>query len=284
MPELPEVEIVKKNLEDKLKKQTIVFAKCHRETLRIPLSNSLSTHIIGARMMIFTRRGKYISIELNNQLTILIHLGMSGKIIINSMENRDKLTPAKHEHFTLLTKEGYSVHYIDARRFGLIDLYNSSEVHPLLRKMGPEPLVSSQALDKLCSELKKRANASKVPIKNLLLDQHIIAGLGNIYVCEALFLAKISPLRRFNTLSDLEILKLIKAIQSVLKQAIHAGGSSMRDYVHADGKKGNFQFCWYVYNRENQFCKRCLKFGKSNFIKRVKQSGRSSFYCEYCQH
>lgn len=280
MPELPEVETIKRGLESSLRNQTILSVKLHRDNLRqeIPKEIESLTH---TKMIHFTRRGKYILIELNNQQTILFHLGMSGKIIIRP----DIIaTPVrKHEHLTLLTREGQRLSYIDPRRFGVIDLYPSAQTHSLLRRMGPEPLGNIHHQEMLVDLLQKQLANKKQSIKLALLDQNLIAGLGNIYVCEALFLAGISPLRDSKSLIHSEIVAIVNGIQEILTQAIKAGGSSIRDYVHSDGKKGYFQMQWKVYGKEHDLCTNCLTKGKKIGIKRVVQGGRSSFYCDHCQ-
>lgn len=287
MPELPEVEIIKRGLESSLMNQTIDYIKLHRTNLRMPLPIALETELRNARMIKFSRRGKYILLDLDNYQTILFHLGMSGKMIVQPY-NPLSYQKQKHEHLTLVTKEGQCLHYIDARRFGVIDLFPSDEVHSLLLKMGPEPLVNNEILNtqyqvKLTKHLYQHFQKRNQSIKTALLDQHLIAGLGNIYVCEALFIAGISPLRKVCELEQQEVLILVQAIQSILLQAIKVGGSSMCDYVHSDGKKGYFQMQWKVYGQEGEFCNSCLQKGQKRLIKRINQAGRSSFYCEFCQ-
>jgi len=281
MPELPEVETIKRGLENNLTNQTIISVQRHRDTLRQPIPKELESVITHAKMIHFTRRGKYILIGLNNQQTILFHLGMSGKMIVRT-NAKDELI-VKHEHFTLITEEGQRLSYIDPRRFGIIDLFPSKENHTLLMHMGPEPLGDDTHQHKLFLHLLGKLQNKKQSIKVALLDQHIITGLGNIYVCEALFLAGISPLRESKTLTKIEIQRIIQGIQTILTQAIAAGGSSMRDYVHANGKKGYFQMQWKVYGKEGAFCLNCLTKQKKSVIKRVVQAGRSSFYCDICQ-
>ncbi|CAI3923957.1 Formamidopyrimidine-DNA glycosylase (Nei) (PDB:1EE8) [Commensalibacter communis] len=281
MPELPEVETIKRGLENNLINQTISSVQCHRDTLRHPIPKKLDTLITRKKMIYFARRGKYILIGLNNQQTILIHLGMSGKMIVRP--NIDGEPIVKHEHLTLITKEGQRLSYIDPRRFGMIDLFKSEQTHGLLSKMGPEPLGDEAHQQFLILHLQKHLQHKKQSIKVSLLDQHIIAGLGNIYVCEALFLAGISPIRESKMLDKDEIKKIVGSIQTILTQAIEAGGSSMRDYVHANGKKGYFQMQWKVYGKEGDYCSDCLTKQKKSVIKRVVQTGRSSFYCDLCQ-
>lgn len=281
MPELPEVETIKRGLENSLNNHTILSVKCHRDTLRQVIPRQIESVLTHTKMINFARRGKYILIGLNNQQTILFHLGMSGKIVIRPDIINAVLQ--KHEHMTLITQEGQRLSYIDPRRFGVIDLYPSTQIHPLLGRMGPEPLGDNPHQQTLIIHLQKYLANKKQPIKLTLLDQHIIAGLGNIYVCEALFLAEISPLRESRTLKYSEIVKIVKGIQEILTQAIEAGGSSMRDYVHSDGKKGYFQMQWKVYGKQHDLCINCLTKGKKIGIKRITQGGRSSFYCDNCQ-
>lgn len=285
MPELPEVETIKRGLENSLKNQTIHDIKLHRQNLRHPMPTLLETGFVNARILNLTRRGKYILMHLDTQSTILFHLGMSGKIIVKPYDTQYQ--HQKHEHFTLITKEGQILSYIDPRRFGIIDLFESDTLHPMLCDMGPEPLLEHEDVvyqQSLVTHLYTKLKDKKQPIKNTLLDQHIIAGLGNIYVCEALFMAGISPLRLSCIITKKECLKIIQSVQSILLQAIQAGGSSMRDYVHSNGKKGYFQIQWQAYGKGGILSQRCSIKGKKAFIKRVVQAGRSSFYCETCQH
>ncbi|MDI2113776.1 bifunctional DNA-formamidopyrimidine glycosylase/DNA-(apurinic or apyrimidinic site) lyase [Commensalibacter nepenthis] len=281
MPELPEIETIKRGLENNLINQTILSVQCHRDTLRLPIPKDLDRMITHTKIIHFTRRGKYILIGLNNQQTILVHLGMSGKMIVRPNIKDEPII--KHEHFTLVTKEGQRLSYIDPRRFGVIDLFQSEQTPILLSKMGPEPLGDEIHQQFIMHHLQKHLRNKKQSIKVALSDQHIIAGLGNIYVCEALFLAGISPLRESRTLNKNEIMRIVLAIQTILTQAIEAGGSSMRDYVHANGKKGYFQIQWKVYGKEGDYCLNCLTKQKKSVIKRVVQTGRSSFYCDLCQ-
>ncbi|MDI2090300.1 bifunctional DNA-formamidopyrimidine glycosylase/DNA-(apurinic or apyrimidinic site) lyase [Commensalibacter oyaizuii] len=281
MPELPEVETIKRGLEQSLINQTIVSVKCHRDHLRIPIPKNLDSVLMNAQIINFTRRGKYILIHLNNQQTILIHLGMSGKMIVRPHNSSYILQ--KHEHLTVLTKEGQCLSYIDPRRFGMIDIFPSNQTHRLLVRMGPEPIIPKTKYSQFSSYLYNQLQKKKQSIKSSLLDQHLIAGLGNIYVCEALFLAEISPLRPSNSITLEETFHIVKAIQTILTKAIKAGGSSMRDYVHSDGKRGYFQMQWNVYGKEKENCSKCLTKGKKTLIKRTTQAGRSSFYCDTCQ-
>lgn len=286
MPELPEVEIIRRGLEKKLINHTIQSVQRHRINLRQSIPITLETCLANTRIVKFNRRGKYILMELNNGLTVLFHLGMSGKIIVQpSGSGYEK---QKHEHLTILTHEGECLQFIDPRRFGIIDLFPTNTIHNLLKMMGPEPLpdtginVSShQAI--LCDYLHEKFKPKKQSIKNTMLDQRVIAGLGNIYVCESLFLAGISPFQSACELKRQEILLLIQSIQSILLKAIEAGGSSMRDYVHSNGEKGYFQMQWNVYGKEGELCNYCLQKGRKTVIKRAVQAGRSSFYCEICQ-
>lgn len=292
MPELPEVETVKRGLENSLLNQTVNHVRIHRDRLRKPIPITLETILANARIIKITRRGKYILMNLDKPYTVLFHLGMSGRIIVQPYD-ATTYQKQKHEHLTFITKEGQCFQYIDPRRFGIIDLFPKGQIHPLLLHMGPEPLPESekstagisiwQYQKDLASYLQKILKNRKQPIKNTLLDQHVIAGLGNIYVCEALFLARISPLRSSNHLTSQEFLSLTESIQHILHQAIQAGGSSMRDYVHSDGKKGYFQMQWNVYGKEGEECPVCHKENRKNLIKKIVQAGRSSFYCAYCQ-
>lgn len=243
----------------------------HRRDLRFPLPRRFVDQLQGRRILALRRRAKYILIELENDLTLLIHLGMSGRMYIQPLVKRAR---DPHDHVVFTTDEGVVVIFNDARRFGLMDLVPTSqqEEHKLLRDLGPEPL-SNNFNAKVLSD---RLMGKKTPIKAALLDQRVVAGLGNIYVSEALYRAGISPKRSSYTVAGSRAEKLVPAIRDVLNDAIAAGGSTLRDYVQASGELGYFQHAFQVYDREGQSCPQCS--GNCS-IRRIVQSGRSTFFC-----
>ncbi len=270
MPELPEVETVRRGLALRMTGRHITHAELRRQDLRRPFPPMLAKRLTGAAVGKLKRRGKYILIELDDTGTLLLHLGMSGRITTG-----DTTTPyARHDHVVLTLDDGTVVRFNDARRFGLVDYIKRGEeaAHPLLAGMGPEPLEPGFG----GAYLAKALAGKMTSIKAALLDQKIVAGLGNIYVCEALFRAGVSPRRLAATCTGARADKLAAAIKSVLTAAIEAGGSSLRDYVQTDGELGYFQHHWAVYGREGEPCPGCTcKEG----VRRIVQSGRSTFYC-----
>jgi formamidopyrimidine-DNA glycosylase len=270
MPELPEVETVRRGLALKMTGRHITLAELRRQDLRRPFPPMLARRLTGAAVGTLKRRGKYILIELDDTGTLLLHLGMSGRITTG-----DATTPhARHDHVILTLDDGTVVRFNDARRFGLIDYIKRGEeaAHPLLAGMGPEPLEPGFDGRFLATALAGKMT----PIKAALLDQRIVAGLGNIYVCEALYRAGISPRRLAGTVAGSRADKLAAAIKSVLTEAIEAGGSSLRDYVQTDGELGYFQHHWAVYGREGEPCPGCTC---AEGVRRIAQSGRSTFFC-----
>ncbi|HZK91482.1 MAG TPA: bifunctional DNA-formamidopyrimidine glycosylase/DNA-(apurinic or apyrimidinic site) lyase [Stellaceae bacterium] len=270
MPELPEVETVRRGLALKMTGRRIVSAELRRQDLRRPFPPMLTHTLTGAKIGALARRGKYILIELDDSGTLLVHLGMSGRITAGPAG----APLAPHDHVILTLDDGTVVRFNDARRFGLIDYLRRGEeaAHPLLAGMGPEPLEPGFDGRYLAAKL-----AGKVtPIKSALLDQKIVAGLGNIYVCEALYRAGVSPRRLAATITRARAGKLVAAIRAVLGEAIEAGGSSLRDYVQADGELGYFQHRWAVYGKEGQPCPGCTC---AEGVRRIVQAGRSTFFC-----
>ncbi|HEU0216612.1 MAG TPA: bifunctional DNA-formamidopyrimidine glycosylase/DNA-(apurinic or apyrimidinic site) lyase [Stellaceae bacterium] len=270
MPELPEVETVRRGLALKMTGRKIVAAELRRQDLRRPFPPMLARTLTGAAIGKLTRRGKYILIELDDNGTLLLHLGMSGRITAGPAD----VPHAPHDHVVLTLDDGTVVRFNDARRFGLLDYMRRGEeaAHPLLAEMGPEPL--EPGFDG--KYLAQRLAGKMTPIKAALLDQKIVAGLGNIYVCEALYRAGISPRRLAATVTGARAGKLATAIKATLSDAIEAGGSSLRDYVQADGELGYFQHQWAVYGHEGEPCPGCTcKEG----VRRIVQSGRSTFFC-----
>jgi formamidopyrimidine-DNA glycosylase len=270
MPELPEVETVRRGLALKMSGRRIVHAELRRQDLRRPFPPMLARRLTGAAIGKLARRGKYILIELDDDGTLLLHLGMSGRITAGPAD-----TPhALHDHVVLTLDDGTVVRFNDARRFGLLDYMRRGEesMHPLLAGMGPEPL----GADFNGKYLAQRLAGKMTPIKAALLDQKIVAGLGNIYVCEALYRAGLSPRRLAATVIGARADKLAVSIRAVLTDAIEAGGSSLRDYVQADGELGYFQHHWAVYGREGEPCPGC---SCAEGVRRIVQSGRSTFFC-----
>ncbi len=273
MPELPEVETVMRGLTKPLLNARLQRVEQRRKNLRFPFPDNFAKRLEGRQIINLRRRAKYILIDLDDQMTWMIHLGMSGRIFI---ENQPARQPGKHDHVIVETDSGKVIYYEDHRRFGLMDLFATEEAdnHPMLKKLGPEPLGNAFNSESLNEALKGR----KTPIKSALLDQHTVAGLGNIYVCEALWRAGISPKRLARSVAGKRAERLVPHIRAVLHDAIAAGGSSLRDYVQANGELGYFQHQFAVYGREGEVCLNC-----DQAVRRIVQSGRSTFFCSYCQ-
>ncbi|HSF63545.1 MAG TPA: bifunctional DNA-formamidopyrimidine glycosylase/DNA-(apurinic or apyrimidinic site) lyase [Paracoccaceae bacterium] len=282
MPELPEVETVRRGLAPVMEGRTILTAQVNRPDLRWPLPERMAERLTGARVLGLRRRSKYILADLSTGETLLIHLGMSGRMLVSGAMlgefHHNHPAPAKHDHVVLDMEGGARVTFNDARRFGAMDLMatGAEEAHPLLAKLGPEPL--GNAFDE--AYLAGRLAGRQTPVKAALLDQTLVAGLGNIYVCEVLFRAGVSPRRLAGNLGSARAARLVPIIRDVLAEAIEAGGSSLRDYRQADGELGYFQHTFRVYDREGQ---PCVTPGCRGTIARIVQSGRSSYYCPRCQ-
>lgn len=270
LPELPEVETVCRGLAKALQNAVILRAQTHRADLRAPLPKNLGQKINGRKILSVTRRAKYILMALDGGLTLLLHLGMSGRMVLSP----DNLPLEKHDHISFAFDNGLYARFNDPRRFGLCDLVRDDKLaeHPLLAKLGIEPLSPAFTAARLGELLAGR----KSPIKTTILDQRLVVGVGNIYASESLYRAGISPLRPAGSCSKKEIAALRDAIVSVLNEAIAAGGSSLRDYVQADGELGYFQHNFAVYDHEGQPCPGCTCKAK---IQRLTQAGRSTFYC-----
>ncbi|MFQ6551075.1 bifunctional DNA-formamidopyrimidine glycosylase/DNA-(apurinic or apyrimidinic site) lyase [Aestuariibius insulae] len=282
MPELPEVETVRRGLVPVLEGARIARADVNRPDLRWPFPDRMAERLTGARVDRLRRRSKYILADLDTGETLLIHLGMSGRMLIESAApgvfHHAKLPQAKHDHVVLQTENGARIVFNDPRRFGAMDLAPTDHIdaHKLLAKLGPEPLGNSFDGFSLTTALEGKAT----PIKTALLDQRIVAGLGNIYVCEVLHRARISPRRKARNLSAKRIHSLVPIIRDVLTDAIEAGGSSLRDHRQTNGELGYFQHTFRAYDREGAAC---TSDGCTGTIRRIVQSGRSSFYCPTCQ-
>ena len=278
MPELPEVETVMRGLQQRLEGRVIVSAIAHRPDLRWPMPAGLQKRLTGARVTGFRRRGKYILMRLGGGDSVLLHLGMSGRMVLTPVRPNQ---PTLHEHLVLETDDGWRMGFVDPRRFGSVDLVptRQEDGHKLLAGLGPEPLEPDFSPARLSAALAGK----RTPIKAALLDQKVVAGLGNIYVSEALFRAQLSPLRSAHTVSGTRAGRLVPAIKDTLNEAIAAGGSSLRDYVQPDGELGYFQHAWKVYGREGEACERCPGRPACPGIRRVTQSARSTFYCSRSQ-
>jgi formamidopyrimidine-DNA glycosylase len=282
MPELPEVETVRRGLQPVMEGQVIAQAQVNRPDLRWPFPDRMAERLTGQRVLALRRRSKYLLADLSGGETLLVHLGMSGRMLVSGAMigsfHHDHPAPQKHDHVVLDMDGGGRITFNDARRFGAMDLVETAiaETHPLLAALGPEPLGNGFDEAYLTTALKGR----RTPIKSALLDQRLVAGLGNIYVCETLFRARISPLRLAGDLSAKRASALVPIIREVLTEAIEAGGSSLRDYRRVDGELGYFSKHFQVYDREGQ---RCETPACPGTIARTVQSGRSSFYCPRCQ-
>jgi formamidopyrimidine-DNA glycosylase len=282
MPELPEVETVRRGLLPVMEGGLITSARVNRPDLRWPFPANMAARLTGQHVLALRRRSKYILADLSSGETLIIHLGMSGRMLISGAAlgtfHHDHPAPAKHDHVILDMAGGARITFNDARRFGAMDLVTTvrAEDHPLLAVLGPEPLGNSFDEAYLLSRLQGR----KTPIKSALLDQRVVAGLGNIYVCEVLFRAGIDPRCLAGDLAPARVRALVPLVRQVLSEAIDAGGSSLRDYRQADGELGYFQHRFNVYDREDEPCVTPQCHG---IIERTVQSGRSSFYCPNCQ-
>jgi formamidopyrimidine-DNA glycosylase len=282
VPELPEVETVRRGLEPVLAGKRIERAEVRRPDLRWPFPPRLAERLTGARVTGLGRRSKYLLAELDGGETLIMHLGMSGRMLVSGAQlgafHHAHPAPEKHDHVVLDVEGGARVTFNDARRFGAMDLWPTAELeaHRLLAGLGPEPLGNGFDGAYLAQRLAGRATS----VKAVMIDQRVVAGLGNIYVCEALWRARISPLRLAREVTPAEAEALVAAVRAVLDDALAAGGSSLRDYRRADGELGYFQHAFKVYDREGE---RCPRRGCGGTVVRAVQSGRSSFYCPGCQ-
>lgn len=279
MPELPEVETVKRGLAPVMEGRVFDHVRLNRADIRFPFPDNFRERLQGVTLERLSRRAKFLVAELSSGETLLMHLGMSGRFVIE-----EGTWPAdsgthnpKHDHvvFTMSGDDKPLIIYNDPRRFGFMELLEVGDLGRIA-DLGPEPLSNNFNGPALHAKLENK----KAPIKSALLDQRIVAGLGNIYVCEALFGAHISPLRLSNTLSEEECELLSAEIKTTLKLAIEAGGSTLKDFAAVDGALGYFQHRFKVYDHTGDACP---DEGCKGEISRIKQSGRSSFYCEICQ-
>lgn len=293
MPELPEVETVRLGLLPVLVGNRFASVEQRRGDLRFPLPAHFAERLKGRKVEALDRRAKYLLARLDDGEVLVMHLGMTGRFSVDTktgksfelgeFENEQKPSP-KHEHIVFHLADGSAVRYADARRFGMMDLVLGDDLdsHKLFKGLGVEPLSDGFTPAWLAAKLRGKAT----PIKSALLDQKLIAGIGNIYACEALFRAGLSPTRLAGTLATKtgkptkQTEALVKAVKAVLADAVKAGGSTLRDYVRADGRLGRFQHSFKVYGREGKPCRRK---GCRGVVRRIVQSGRSTFYCPNCQ-
>jgi len=282
MPELPEVETVRRGLVPVMEGHVIDAARVNRAGLRWPFPERMAERLTGARVIRLGRRSKYLLADLSTGETLVWHLGMSGRVLVSGQMLGEYVhahpAPEKHDHVVFEMAGGARITFNDARRFGAMDLVATDRVgsHWLLAGLGPEPL--GNAFDE--TYLVARFRGRMTPVKAALLDQHVVAGLGNIYVCEALHRAGISPRRKAGRIAAPRVAGLVPVVRQVLDEAIAAGGSSLRDYRHTDGELGYFQHAFRAYGREGA---PCPTEGCAGTIARIVQSGRSTFYCPKCQ-
>ncbi|HYG85315.1 MAG TPA: bifunctional DNA-formamidopyrimidine glycosylase/DNA-(apurinic or apyrimidinic site) lyase [Azospirillum sp.] len=280
MPELPEVETICRGLAPHLEGRVLARVVQRRPDLRFPLPSGFCERLTGRRVKAVRRRAKFILVHLDDGTVLLVHLGMSGRMVIAPSPAPP---PATHDHVIFETDAGTVITFNDARRFGMMDLTDEATLteHPMLRSLGPEPLGNGFSGPVLAERLAGRMS----PIKAALLDQTVVAGLGNIYVSEALFHAGLSPKRMAATVVGAKAERLAGSIRDVLSRAIEAGGSTLRDHRQASGELGYFQHQFSVYDREGQPCPGCTcDLGRTGGIRRILQSGRSTFYCSHRQH
>ncbi len=275
MPELPEVETVCRGLAMRMVGKRLTRVEQRRPDLRFPLPENFAARLTNRRVLAVRRRAKYMLFDLDDGQVILGHLGMSGRMLVSDARPAELET---HDHLIFELEDGACVRFNDARRFGMMDLVPLAELeqHKLLRDLGPEPLGNDFNGPVLAAALKGK----KTPIKSAILDQKVVVGVGNIYASESLFRAGLSPKRIAATVQGDRAEKLAAAIKQVLIEAIAAGGSSLRDYVQADGELGYFQHQWKVYDRAGEACPGCdCDPVRTGGIRRFAQSGRSTFYC-----
>jgi len=276
MPELPEVETVKNGMAAVLNGETVAAVDLYRPDLRVPFPENLHDFMKGRRITALKRRAKYILMVLDDRNVFILHLGMSGRVLL--LGAGQEYERQKHDHLILSTDSGVRMVYNDARRFGMVYFCHEDalDAHPAFATMGPEPLGNHFSGEVLYQALKKR----KTPIKVALLDQKLVVGVGNIYASEALYKARIRPTRRADSITKRESDTLYSAIIAVLNAAIAAGGSTLRDHRQADGSLGYFQHNFAVYDRGGQACPDCdCDVTMTSGIKKITQGSRSTYYC-----
>jgi len=275
MPELPEVETICRGLAKHLAGQRLARVTVRRRDLRLPIPQDFAERLSGRVVAKVSRRAKYLLMHLDDAAVVIGHLGMSGRMYFETAPWSAK----PHDHVIFETDDGRTVVFSDPRRFGLLVLSSEGALaqHALLRDLGPEPLAPDFTPSRLAVGLARRPRS---PLKATLLDQTVVAGLGNIYVCEALHRASLSPERLAGTLMATELRRLVRSIRDVLNDALSAGGSTLRDYVQADGEIGSFQNLFRVYARDKN---RCPRSGCRGIVQRAVQAGRSTYFCPICQ-
>ena len=287
MPELPEVEVVKRSIEKIIHNLTIKNIKIYNRNLRYKIEAKKLKNLINTKVLLVKRRSKYILINLDNKRTILLHLGMSGKIIIvNSKQQKIRssfyyaLTNNldKHNHVIFEFQNNFKLIYNDVRRFGFLKVVNTNNIYENshLKTLGPEPLSNDFNLKYFKINIKNK----KQSIKDCLMDQKFVSGLGNIYVNEVLFQSKINPLIKSKNLTNKQIFNILKNTKLILKKAVEKGGSSIKDFNDTEGNTGKFQDFFRVYGRDN---KACRKMKCNGVVKKIRISNRSTFYCNICQ-
>ena len=286
MPELPEVEIIKRSLFKMINKAKIINIRINNYNLRYKIPTTFSRQLKNKKIVKISRRSKYLIFHFKKAI-LLIHLGMTGKLLVQKIANNKLFKTSfyynlniisKHNHIYFTLNNGFGLVYNDVRRFGFFKLYNHTKLNKIkyIQKLGLEPINRRFNL----IYFKQFIQGRKKNIKSLLMDQTFVSGLGNIYVNEVLFMSKINPLKICNSLSNIEIKRLITSIKKILKLSIMNGGSSIRDFKNTLGKSGSFQQFFYVYGKKNE---KCSRFSCKGVIKKIFISGRSSFYCSYCQ-
>jgi formamidopyrimidine-DNA glycosylase len=286
MPELPEVETVRRGLEPCLAGVRLTLVEARRPDLRFPLPPQFVRRLTGARVERLERRGKYILAPLDSGETLIVHLGMTGRFVVENgvlhhrpgAFARAVAADPRHGHIVFFTDRGARITFFDPRRFGFMDLVGSPSLggYPALAAMGPEPL----GPDFDARHLARVFAGRRQGVKTLLLDQKVVAGLGNIYACEALHRARLSPLAAAGAVSERRLARLVGAVREVLEAAIAQGGSTLRDFADATGALGYFQHSFRAYGREDEPCPTP---GCRGRIVRIAQAGRSTFYCRRCQ-
>ena len=273
MPELPEVQTVCQNLSRTIVKKFINNIKIGNKRLRFDYPRDFAKKIVNQEVISIKRRARYILIYLSQDLVLLIHLGMTGKLLFENHFYQGQ----KHDHFIINFSDKTKLIYNDQRRFGFVDLFEKSQIkiHKMLVNLGPEPFSDDFNADYLFQKLHKK----EMNIKTTMMDNRIVVGVGNIYINEALFCSQINPQSRAKDLSLVKLQILVRNIKEILRQAIDYGGSSIRNYLNLKGDLGNYQSNFNIYGKEGQNCNIC-----HSKIKRLVQNGRSTFFCPKCQN
>jgi len=276
MPELPEVETVRRGLVPLLAGRALRRVLVRRPDLRFPLPPGFAAALTGRRVTAVERRAKYLLIRLDDGVVWIAHLGMSGRFVADPEAGAP--APGDHDHVLVDTDAGWTIRFRDPRRFGFMDLWPAGRIddHPMLARLGPEPLSAAFGP----AFLEERLSGRRVAVKSAILDQGVVAGMGNIYACESLFRARLSPVRLAGAVPASAIRRLVAAIRSVLEEAIAAGGSTLRDHRQPSGEVGTFQDGFAVYDRAGTACPNCTcDVGRTGGIQRIVQGGRATFYC-----